>query len=94
MPLSPTAAQSATSRANGTLSRGPTTPSGKARSALNGTHHGLAGPFRLLPADDGPPTSASAPPSSPATPPPTPPRSTGSRSWPSPPDACARWTPP
>src|SRR3954449_2130271 len=52
MPLSPTAAQSATSRANAALSRGPAPPEGKACAALNGTRHGLAGPFRLLPSED------------------------------------------
>src|SRR3954449_10139478 len=53
MPLSPTAAQSATSRANGALSRGPATPEGKARSALNGTRHGLRGrAFVILPDED------------------------------------------
>jgi hypothetical protein len=41
LPAQPTAAQSATSRLNGALSHGPTTDAGKARSALNGTRHGL-----------------------------------------------------
>ena len=53
MPVSPTQAQSAASRANGALTRGPTTPEGKARSALNGTRHGLRGStFALLPDED------------------------------------------
>ena len=52
MPASPTAAQSAASRANGALSRGPTTPEGKARAALNGTRHGLRGSTTLLPDED------------------------------------------
>ena len=53
MPASPTAAQSAASRANGARSHGPATPEGKARSALNGTRHGLRGAtFALLPDED------------------------------------------
>ena len=53
MPSSRTPAQQATSRANGARSRGPTTEAGKARSARNGTKHGLRGGlFALLPGDD------------------------------------------
>src|SRR4051794_7908973 len=53
MPVSPTPAQVDASRANGALSRGPITPEGKARSALNGTRHGLRGStFALLPDED------------------------------------------
>ena len=53
MPVSPTPAQSEASRQNGARSSGPVTPEGKARSALNGTRHGLRGAtFTLLPGED------------------------------------------
>ena len=53
MPLAPSPAQQAASRANGARSRGPATEAGKARAARNGTRHGLrGGPFALLPGED------------------------------------------
>jgi hypothetical protein len=53
MPVTRSPAQRAASRANGARSRGPTTDAGKARSARNGTRHGLrGGPFVLLPGED------------------------------------------
>jgi hypothetical protein len=48
-----TAAQAAAARLNGARSRGPVTAAGKARSALNGTRHGLcSASFFLLPDED------------------------------------------
>ncbi|MGD9509551.1 MAG: hypothetical protein AB7I59_10940 [Geminicoccaceae bacterium] len=53
MPTSPSPAQSEASRLNGTLSSGPVTDAGRARSALNAVRHGLSGrTFFLLPDED------------------------------------------
>ena len=53
MPLAPSAAQQAASRANGAASSGPATPAGNAPAAMNGTRHGLrGGGFALLPGED------------------------------------------
>ena len=53
MPVTPSPAQSETSRLNGTRSAGPATAAGRARAALNGVRHGLCGrTFFLLPDED------------------------------------------
>jgi hypothetical protein len=45
-------AQRAASRANGSASRGPTSPEGRARAALNSIRHGLAAKHLLLGGED------------------------------------------
>ena len=53
MPDTPSPAQQAASRTNGTLSRNPATVAGKARAVRNGTCHGLRGSaFAQLPGED------------------------------------------
>ena len=53
MPATRSPAQQVASRTNGARSHGPKTEAGKARSARNGTKHGLrGGSFALLPGED------------------------------------------
>ena len=52
MPIDPSSAQSAASRANGARSGGPATAAGKARAALNSVRHGLTSRTFFLLADE------------------------------------------
>ena len=58
-------ARVAASRANGRLSRGPKTLSGKLRSCSNNRRHGLAGTSLILPNESAADFDTSAPPTSP-----------------------------